>query len=560
MKLPVGISDFKELIEGNYTFCDKSLFIKDIINDGAKVILITRPRRFGKTLNLSMLEYFFSLNHHHESNKNLFEGLEISKDQPFCTQHQHQYPVIFISFKDIKQSTYDEALEDIKEVMSELYENHSYLLEEEILSESEKEEYNRILNKSAKAADIRSALKRLSKYINQKFNTQPILLIDEYDTPIQEAYLKNYYQEMIDLMRSILGQALKDNKYLGKAVITGITRIAQESLFSGLNNIEVYSLLRQDYGQYFGFLEEEVLKLINETQTDASISSIKEWYNGYQIGKYVLYNPWSIISCLKNKGQLQPYWINTSSNELIARLLTKAKPSIKTQFEELLQGNIIERPLSQNLVFSKIETHEDALWSLLFYAGYLKVLSYKPENYQQLAKIAIPNKEIRLVYDEIVAGWFQQIDVDLYRDFIQSLANADTDKFKKYLSDYMMQSTSFFDFNTNTPEQVFHVFILGLVVGLRNQYYIHSNQESGLGRFDVIFIPKNKKEKGILLEFKKSTTADFLLNNAQEALEQIKDKYYLEIFKQHSITEVLAIGLAFFGKQVELVSENIQLV
>ncbi|PWU05215.1 MAG: AAA family ATPase [Verrucomicrobia bacterium] len=562
MKLPIGISDFKELIEGDYLFADKSLLIKDIIEDGSKVILFPRPRRFGKTLNLSMLYYFLRRNHSNETN--LFDGLKISEDKEFCQKHQQQYPVIFITFKDIKKSNYADAYRDIVALIQELYATHRYLLEGDVLHPDEKLRFNALLNKQADSSDVESAIAKLSQYMEKKFNKTPIILIDEYDTPIQEAYLREnyqgeagYYQKMIDLMRSIFGRALKDNKSLGKAIITGITRIAQESLFSGLNNLSVFTLLREKFGQYFGFTEEEVKYLIEKSKKTVPLSGVKEWYNGYQVGKFILYNPWSIINCLDQNGVLQPYWKNTSSNDLVAELLKNANPRIKNQLEELLQGNVIERPLSENLVFTKITTHEDALWSLLFYTGYLKVISRTVDDYPQLAKIAIPNKEVRLVYDEIVTGWFQQIDVDLYRDFIQSLVHADMDKFKRHLSDYIMQSGSFFDFHTNTSEQIFHVFILGLVVGLRTQYYIYSNQESGLGRFDVIFIPKNKKEKGIVLEFKTSDKPNNLLEKAQEALEQIKDKQYIEIFKQQDISEILAIGLAFCGKQVELASETI---
>lgn len=557
-KLPIGISDFQELIKGKYIFADKSLFIKEIMEDGAKVILITRPRRFGKTLNLSMLYYF--LQHDHSQDENLFKNLFISKNIAFCKEHQNQYPVILISFKDIKQNTYTEAYSDIVELIRQLYEKHRYLLEGNLLSVSEKNIYESLLNKIASASDIKAAIKQLSEYIARKFSKLPIILIDEYDTPIQEAYLKGYYHEMIELMRSILGRALKDNSFLFKAVITGITRISQESLFSGLNNISVYSVLREKLGQYFGFTEEEVLKLLIASNQSVSILSIKEWYNGYQLGKYVLYNPWSIINCLDNNGALQPYWVNTSSNDLITKLLSNSKPVIKQQFEELLQGNIVEQPLSENLVFLDIETSEEALWSLLLYAGYLKVLSSELRGSRLVAKIAIPNREVGFVYDKIVEQWFSTvISLDSYDKFVQSLAKGDIDIFKAYVSTYIIQAGSYFDFNSNTAEQVFHVFILGLVVGLRDHYIIRSNQESGLGRYDLIFIPKDKGRRGILLEFKTSDTVALLLDRAQEALMQIKDKQYIQILRQHNVASVLAIGLAFYSKQLEVAYEHINI-
>jgi hypothetical protein len=558
IRLPIGISDFQKLIIGKYQFADKTLLIKDIIEDGADVILITRPRRFGKTLNLSMLHYFLQINP--PQNEDLFAGLAISHEKDFCQEHQNKYPVIFVSFKSIKYSNFGDVYSGIKEILSNLYEAHASVLDGNILSEAEKAKFERIRNKTTEdIADIGYAIANLTLYVQRQHNQSPILLIDEYDTPIQEAYLQGYYTEMIDLMRSILGQALKDNQVIHKAVLTGITRISQESLFSGLNNIGVYSLLREKYGEYFGFTEEEVVKLIAATNQEIALSSIKDWYNGYQIGKHVLYNPWSIINCLDNNGQLQPYWLHTSSNGLINKLLLAAKPEVKQQFETLLQGDVIEQALSENLVFSDIETRSEALWSLLLYAGYLKVTSSKLSGSRLMAQISIPNKEVSLVYDEIVEGWFSAaISLESYDSFVRFLASGDMDKFKIYLSNYIMQSGSYFDFNSNTPEQIFHIFILGLVVGMRDEYIINSNHESGLGRFDVIFLPKDKQKTGIVLEFKTSSTEELLTTKAQEALSQINSREYTTIFKQHDIPSVLAIGMSFCGKKMELVHETLK--
>ncbi len=559
-KFPIGISDFKKLIKGKNLFADKTLMIKDIMDDSSEVVVITRPRRFGKTLNLSMLYYFLGNNHSIDESENLFEGLNISKDTEFCKAHQNQYPVIFISFKDIKKPDQLSAYASIVLLMKELYAEHRYLLEGDLLAQDEKNTFRALLNQEANPENVGAAIKKLSEYLARKFKKFPIILIDEYDTPIQEAYSKEYYDDMIDLMRSILGQALKDNKEFQKAVVTGITRVAQESLFSGMNNVTIYTLLREKYGQYFGFTEEEVVVLLAQSRQKASIETIKEWYNGYQVGRYTLYNPWSIINCLDNNEPLQPYWVNTASNSLIAELLSRAKLVVKQQFEELLQGNIIEQPISENLVFSDIKTSPEALWSLLLYAGYLKVLSSELRGYRLMARMAIPNKEVGFVYDRIIDAWFSEaISYDSYNSFVQSLSNGDMDKFKNYLSMYIMQTGSYFDFNEQTPEAIFHVFILGLVVGLKDEYIIQSNKEAGLGRSDVIFIPKNKQKNGILIEFKVSDSIDRCLTKAQEALSQIKDKKYIETFKQHNIASVLAIGLAFFGKQVELVHEEIVL-
>ncbi len=554
MKLPIGISDFKELIQSDCQFIDKTLLIQEVIDDSSKVMLITRPRRFGKTLNLSMLYYFLQCNQPTE--KNIFENLLISKDQEFCAKHQNQYPVIFISFKDIKKGSFNQAYPKIVNLISNLYKNHRYLLAGDILFSDEKELFTKIIKKEASQSDIEDSLVLLVEYMERKFKQAPIILMDEYDTPIQEAYLRGYYTEMIDLMRSILGETLKDSK-IHKALVTGITRIAQESLFSGVNNFIVYSLLRQEYGQFFGFTEAEVVKLIEKSQQKIAMAEIKSWYNGYVVGKYVLYNPWSILHCLKNQGKLEPYWLNTSSNDLVKILISEADYQMKSQFELLLQGETIKKPILENLVFPELREKEEAIWSLLLYAGYLNVISTKLESFCLIAEISVPNKEVMYIYDIIVSDWFRKnTSLASYKEFIDHLKSGDMQKFKASL-EQMLEIGSYFDFNKNAPEKVFHSFMLGLTVGLKDDYVIRSNQEAGTGRFDVIFMPKDNKLAGILMEFKIAKSAPELPAKAQEALSQIKDKQYFQIFKQHKVKNILAIGLAFCGKQVELAHEHI---
>ena len=603
-RLPVGVSDFKELIEENYFFVDKTSFIKEVMQDGAKVILITRPRHFGKTLNLSMLHYFLQI----QSEQNLFGNLTISKDEPFCNKHQNKYPVIFVSFKDIKLSSYQEAYKAIVVLMKNLYAEHDYLLNDDILRPHEKALFHSVLNQKAETANLHEAIQQLSLYLVKKFGIDPIILIDEYDTPIQEAYLRGYYQPMIDLMRSIFGHSLKDNKCMRKAVITGITRIAQESLFSGVNNFEAYSVLKSKYGQYFGFTEPEVIDLIEKTGNQISLDIVREWYNGYRIGSHLVYNPWSILMCLKNEGEVGPHWLNTSSNDLVRTLVEKGSFRIREQFELLLQGESIQKPLMENLIFPDLENDEEAVWSLLLYTGYLTVLSSARGEFELLGQIVVPNKEVMYIYDKIIVKWFKKNDsLSSYKDFVGALIAGNIDIFKLHLAEYLMASGSYFDFNKNTSEQVFHSFMLGLVVGLKENYIIRlllklyscgqlrrhsgarmlmyreytpllrsvcslhlphmsefrkksiqSNQESGLGRLDVVFIPKDNKRDGILLEFKVGDK-DKLVQKAQEALQQIKDKEYLATFKNHGVKSVLAIGMAFCGKHVELAHELIEI-
>ncbi|NDB81892.1 MAG: hypothetical protein EB127_03995 [Alphaproteobacteria bacterium] len=384
--LSIGVSDFREIASGNFLLVDKTLLIKEVMDDGAKVILITRPRRFGKTLNLSMLRHFFRINSTGE--KNIFENLNISVHKEFWAQHQNKYPVIFISFKDVKAAKFEKAYADILGLFSNLYSEHRYLLEGDLLNEDEKEVFNAILREKATQSKIEESIQKLSELLHRKFGKSPIILIDEYDTPIQESYLCNYYEEMIRLMRGIFGASLKDNDHLSKAILTGITRIAQESLFSGVNNFEAYSLLREKYGQYFGFTEEEVARLKDEigpAGQQVSMSDIKDWYNGYRVGKYTLYNPWSIVSCFRHNGALAPYWLNTSSNGLISSLLSEAKIEVKYQFEKLLQGQEVEQQLLENLIFPDIKRKSGSLWSLLLHAGYLNVLSTRREEHLLMA-------------------------------------------------------------------------------------------------------------------------------------------------------------------------------
>jgi len=557
VKLPIGISDFQKLIQGRYEFADKSNFIKEIVNDGAEVILITRPRRFGKTLNMSMLQYFLQSNYPQE--QNLFEGLAVSEDVEFCKTYQNQYPIIFISFKDIKKSNFVDAYADITKLIKKLYASHEYLLEGDILPEHEKHTFISLLNQDGIKTDVEGAIEQLSAYMTKKFNQKPILLIDEYDTPIQAAYMNGYYDEMIELMRSIMGQALKDNIHITKAILTGITRVAQESLFSGVNNFIAYSLLQKKYGQYFGFTEAEVIGLLNKSEYVIPLQGIKEWYNGYRVGDYTLYNPWSIINCLNNEGILKPYWLNTADNSLLKSLVSNASTVVKRRFEELLQGKSVEAPLMENLVFADLNQKEDVLWSFLLYVGYLNVLSTRRQGYLLLAEIAIPNKEVGCIYDEMISEWFSKaISLETYDEFVNSISTGDMERFEVILSAYLIQSGSYFDFNVNTPEQVFHGFILGLVLGLRDSYIIKSNQEGGYGRFDVVLIPNDKKKNGVLIEFKTADRPELLESRAKEALEQIKLKKYTAIFEQHGIKSALAIGLAFCGKQVRMSYENIR--
>jgi hypothetical protein len=557
MKLPIGLSDFNELIQDKYQFVDKSLFIKDIVNDGSKVILITRPRRFGKTVNMSML-YHYLTNDTATQDINLFDNLSINQEQDIKSRYYHQYPVIFITLKDIKADNYDGAIGMFKYMMSKLYEQFKSQELLNILSAAELEYFERIVdNKVSDITKIKTSLVELIIFLERLHNKKVIVLIDEYDTPMHFAFNKEYYDKFVEFFRVFLGLALKDNLSLQKAVITGITRVAQASVFSELNNFEVYSVLREEYGQYFGFMEDEVINLFKKAELDINLGGIKSWYNGYNIGKFILYNPWSILNCLKQKGKLGPYWLNTSDNKIIKNLISKSKPAIKDALTYLLQGEIINEPIKENLVFQNLDKSEESIWALLVYSGYLNIISTDRKDWQLIAQLIVPNKEVQIIYDEIVSSWFgDALSLSEYNKFINSLIGGDLETFEQILSDYIKVSSSYFDLNMHTKEQVFHVLILGLVLGLRNDYIIKSNQESGYGRFDVALIPKNKNKTGIIIELKVTDKEEELERMAREALKQIEDKQYTVIFNEHTVKDILLIGIAFCGKKIKLVSPS----
>ena len=546
----IGTSDFKDVVKMGATFVDKSLFIKEIMEDFSKVILLTRPRRFGKTLNMSMLGYFLKL----EAQEDLFGGLKIKDHAEFCAKHQNKYPLIFLTFRDIKTVTFEGTITKLKELFQKLYEENIDLLEEGSLSAPEEEFFQDIRFGRIHDPDrLSSALSNLMGYIHKKQGIRPIVLIDEYDMMIQEAYMHGYYDKIMPFMRSLLGSALKDNKDLEKAVLTGITRVSQESLFSGLNNIQVYTMLSRKYGQFFGFTQEEVESLLPGTM---EMDPIKAWYNGYTIGDYQIYNPWSIIKCLSNDGLLEPYWMNTSSNDLVFSLIEGGPLTVQEKFENLFQGIPQTQTIDENLTFQGIEQNEDAIWTLLFHAGYLNILSYERDAFGSIiAEIAVPNQEILSIYAKIIKRRFEKGPRGStgYREFADYLVKGDVEKFSNLIRGYIQGTVSFFDLGKHIPEKVFHAFMLGILASLQHLYHIKSNPEAGKGRADMVMIPKSDKHMGIILEFKASTSEKNLEEDAREALVQIEDKRYAYAFPAN--TRILLLGMAFCGKEMQAASK-----
>ncbi|PCH55982.1 MAG: AAA family ATPase, partial [Legionellales bacterium] len=437
--MPIGVSNFRKLIEhrdssdNGYLFADKTNFIKEVCDDGAEVILITRPRRFGKTLNLSMLHHFFALEVDGKPTKNLFNNLEISENQKIINEQQGKYPVIFLTFKDIKKSSMQSAISTIEILISMLFEEHRYLLQSESLSQEEKDICMDFIKRKSSQEMLENSLQYLNLFLYNHFKQYAIILIDEYDSPIQEAYLNGYYDEFIKFMHGFFGAGLKDNSWFKKAILTGITRVSKESLFSGVNNLKIYTLLSDKYSSYFGFTENDVTSMIKHTQIDIPMPDIKVWYNGYQCGNTVIYNPWSIINCLDEHGKLKPFWINTSGNDLAKKLIMQS--DIRSKVEDLILGKTVEEIIDEHVTFANLDSNSSAIWSLLFMAGYLKTTASESFDDGTIAcSMQIPNKEVKGFYKKLVKECFAvNNSISWYNNFITDLTSGNIDSFIKKL-------------------------------------------------------------------------------------------------------------------------------
>lgn len=560
-RLPVGVSDFGKLIRRHYVFVDKSLMIREVIQDGAEVTLITRPRRFGKTLNLSMLQHFFSREVIGQQTAGLFDDLLISKDLDSMT-HQGQYPVIFFTFKGIKEVNFELAKEKLRAAIAELYQGYPELIDSPHLAVEQKTKIANLRSERASLVELSNAIKNLTEYLYRHYQKPVLLLIDEYDTPIHTAYLNSYYKEMVDLMRGLLGEALKDNVYLYKAVVTGILRVSWESLFSGLNNLKVHTVLDKRYSRHFGFTEDEVTDLfktvgLNHQATQAQ-GPIKTWYNGYQFGATTVYNPWSIISCLDEQGACRPYWINTSDNTLLKQLMARADGGFKQQMEALLQDHEIEQLVDPNIVFGDLDKSAMALWSLLLFSGYLAAAApcYDAQG-RVLCRLSVPNLEVLGLYQRHIEEWFSDtMGRENYGDFLNCLVTGKVEEFEARLAEYLRESASFFDTGQRHPEKFYHGLVLGLIAGLKETHLIYSNRESGFGRYDIALLPRKTsvvdQRLGILMEFKPAKDTEQLQDTARHALQQINTQHYQTKLEQHRIERILKIGLAFSGKQMAM--------
>ena len=554
----IGHQDFEQLVTNGYFYIDKTKFIKEWWKSGDSVTLITRPRRFGKTLNMSMLEEFFSVKYAGRSD--LFEGLSIWEDEKY-KRLQGTYPVIFLSFAGIKEDTFGEARKSICRTIEEQYNKNDYLLEGDLLNEKEKRFYQEVsadMSDSTAAASLRS----LSDFLSRYYGKKTIILLDEYDTPMQEAYVNEYWNKLTGFIRSIFNLAFKTNPYLERAVMTGITRVSKESVFSDLNNLEVITTTSNKYGDAFGFTEEEVIAALDEFGLSGSSKTVKRWYDGFTFGKCKdVYNPWSIINYL-DKRKEGTYWANTSSNSLIEKLLRESNQDIKQTFEKLLDGENLVAEIDEQIVYNQLDQNEQAIWALLLAGGYLKVNQFETVtdaygSWKKEYTLGITNLEVKIMFRNMIQRWFDPVRPE-YNRFIKALLLGDIDAMNDYINNISQSVFSYFDTGKNPskkePERFYHGFVLGLIVELADRYTITSNRESGFGRYDVMLEPRQKDEDAIILEFKvfQPRTEKGLSDTVEAALKQIEEKNYESILIKKGVEKerIQKYGFAFCGNEV----------
>ena len=547
--VPVGIEDFKELIQDEYYYVDKTLLIDEMLMNKSKVTLFTRPRRFGKTLNMSMLKYFFDVKDK-EENKKLFENLKVS-DSEYMSE-QGKYPVIFVSLKDLKEDTWEECLESIKDIMYKIFNEYSFLREK--LNIVEKRQFDKIWEITGNERNFKTSLLDLSNYLNKYYGEKVIILIDEYDAPIINAFDKGYYNEAINFFQTFYSSALKTNNSLKYGILTGITRIIKEGIFSGLNNLKVDTILNKKYSEYFGLLESEVLEMLDYFGMKYKIEEVKEWYDGYIFGESEVYNPWSIVNYIDN-GEIKAYWANVSGNTLLENMLDHAGENVYDDLKRFTNGESIEKYISDGTTIKSLLNNDDEIWQLLLYSGYLTKDEKQKEidvtsEYTDVYNLRIPNKEIRKYFGNMFLNRFFGTEVKT-NILIKALENGDIKKFEKTLGEIMINMLSHFDLDKEM-EKIYQVFMIGLVGFLMGKYEIISNDESGYGRYDLAMIPIKSNEKAYLMEFKISKTKNEMEKRAQKALKQIDEKKYDTKLKARGIKNILKIGVAFYGKEVKV--------
>ena len=539
-RIPIGLSDFKELIEENYYYFDKTKFIDEVIKDGAKVKLFTRPRRFGKTLNMSMLKYFFDVENK-EENRKLFKDLYIEKTESF--KEQGQYPVVFLSLKDLKATTWEEMEKDIKSTVASLFLEYEDLYYE--LGKFDKPLFKKIALKEVDIENLKEALKVLVKILYKKYNKKVVVLIDEYDSPLVSAYINGYYEKAKNFFKTFYSLVLKDNNCLQMGVLTGIIRVIKAGIFSDLNNLSTYTILSNDYTDSYGLTEEEVEKSLKYYGIEAEVSKVKDWYDGYRFGTSEVYNPWSILNFLRFK-ELDAYWVDTSGNDLINNVLKMTNKNIITALERLFNGEGLKQNLSGTSDLSKILS-DDEIWELLLFSGYLTVEEkINQDNYI----LRLPNKEVKSLFRKTFIETYIARGSKL-SFLMESLIENKIEDYEENLQEILLTSVSYNDTKKGN-EAFYHGLIMGMGLYLEGDYITKSNIESGLGRYDFLIEPKNKNKRAFIMEFKSTDGLEKLEEVSKEALQQIEDKKYDISLKQNGIKEITYIGIAFCGKQIKI--------
>lgn len=562
LKLPVGIESFQEIREAGFYYIDKTRLIEQLLEQWGKVNLFTRPRRFGKTLNMSMLRYFFEIG----TDKTLFDGLYISQNHKLCEEYLGKYPVVFLSLKNVDGLTFEKAVYRLKELIGVEAERFDFLSDSEKLTENEKSRYRALIKLqngrfSMDEEILISSIQTLAQLLTKHFGQKTILLIDEYDVPLDKAFQHGYYKEMVALIRGLFGQALKTNDFLQFAVLTGCLRVSKESIFTGLNNFKVLSITDVRFDEQFGFTEDEVKKFLEDYHLEEHLAEIKEWYDGYRFGEADIYCPWDVINhvdrlCMEPGAEPQSYWSNTSGNDLVKRFIDKADQTTKDEIEQLFEGKTVEKAIRLDLTYEEIDNSIDNLWSVLFTTGYL-TLAEKPQ--RGVYKLKIPNEEIREVYEHQIRELFQKTvlqDADGLRTFWKALAEGNAKEIEDQLTRILSNTISVYDIRKTYPENTYHNFLLGMLAG-NASWGVVSNREGGDGRADIL-IKTDNLDAGIVIELKKAGTLSSLENKCREAIEQIHERRYDEYLRNEGRNDIWAYGIAFYKKRCKVVAEKLK--
>ena len=547
--IPIGVENFKRIIDGEYYYVDKTLMIKDILDNKSMVNLYTRPRRFGKTLNMSMIQYYFEKTD--KDNSYLFDNLNISKAGEKYQKHMGQYPVISISLKSMKQGSYEESFYQYISIISEEFDRHSYLLESELISDEDKEDFTKIKKRTAKKEVYSTAIKFLSRCLNKHYNKNVIILIDEYDVPLECAYFNGFYDEMVNLIRSAFESALKTNNSLEFGILTGCLRVSRESIFTGLNNPKINSITTIDYSEYFGFTEPEVRKIVEDYNISERFDDIKDWYDGYLFGKTEIYNPWSILNFISdsrkdNNALLKAYWSNTSSNDIIRELIFNGELETKSLIQDLMNGKSIEKPIHEEITYRNIDINTDYIWSFLLFTGYLKQIDSYMEGDTIYSKMVIPNREVRSIYRNTISQWFKEkVQNTGTSELFNAVITGNAEMFAKEVNKWLRRCISYQD----NYESFYHGFLAGLLLG-SEEYTIKSNRENGNGRTDIVICEYQERTVAVIIEIKIADKYVELEKKCDEALNQIESRNYESELIEVGYQNIIKYGIAFCSEKV----------